>query len=315
MKKSRKMILGIFLLLVLFGCAGQQQQTTEKAFVGGTSGVEITFLPGRPPQDVFDDPTFKFQIGVKLENKGEWDIANANDIEVSVTGINPSNFNVQPSALVKKSSDFLNGVKINPAGEVVKGDVTNLEFQEMNYYTSVAGTITFPVLANVCYEYGTKMQGKLCVRKDLRKITGTDGLCNPDRNMPLETSSAPIQITNVKQSVSGADKVDIVFTIIKSGTAADSLHKPGTTCDSVQLSNRDVVYVDVKDTGLGELKCSGLTGGTATAGYTTLFNGEREVRCSQTISNPADFETPFNIELKYSYKQFVETNINVKHSS
>ena len=92
------------------------------------------------------------------------------------------------------------------------------------------------------------------------------------------------------------------------------MHKTGTTCDSVTLSNRDVIYVDVKDTGLGELKCSGLTGGTATAGYTTLFNGEREIRCSQTINNPIDFETPFNIELKYGYKQFVETKINVKHS-
>ena len=315
MKEGAKTVFGVFLLFVLVGCAGQEAQVTEKAFVGGTQGLEITFLPGRPPQDVFDDPSFKFQIGAKLENKGEWDILNANDIEVSVTGINPSSFNVQPSSLIKKADDPLNGVKINAAGDIVKGDITNVEFPEMNYVTPVSGTLTFSVLANVCYEYGTKLQGKLCVRKDLRRLTTQDGLCNPDRNIPFETSGAPIQITNVKQSVSGTDKIDIAFTIRKSGASTDSLHKAGTTCDSVQLSNRDVVYVNVKDTGLGEMKCSGLSGGTATAGYVTLFNGEREMRCSQTISSPIDFETPFNIELKYGYKQFVETKINVKHSS
>ena len=77
----------------------------------------------------------------------------------------------------------------------------------------------------------------------------------------------------------------------------------------------DVVYVEVSETGLGNLKCSGLRDGTDTKGFTTLFNNQREIRCSQTINNPGDFEKVINIAITYDYEQFISTTLNVKHAS
>ena len=97
------------------------------------------------------------------------------------------------------------------------------------------------------------------------------------------------------------------------GTPADSLFKKGTKCDTA-LANRDVVFVQVKDPGLGTLTCSGLKEGTATSGYVTLFNGEREIRCSQTVTNPEDVITPIKVSLTYGYKQYVDAQLKVKHA-
>lgn len=305
----------LLLVTILTGCAQQSTTNTNagKAFIGGTNGLVISFLPGQPPSQVFDTDN-PFQIGVKVENKGEYDITNAQDVKVSVTGINPSDFKVSSSQLMATSPDPLNGVKIDSSGNAVAGDYSTIEFPEMNYFTSVSGSVPFTVRANVCYEYGTKAQGRLCVRKDLRGVTGDTGICNPTRVVPAENSGAPIQITNINQNVAGSNKIDFFFTIKKTGAATDSLYKMGTSCDSA-IPSRDVVFVEVADTGLGDLTCSGLKEGTKTSGYVTLFNGQTDVRCSQTITSPDDFEKVVQINLKYGYKQYIDTQLTVKHAN
>lgn len=307
-------LLAVLLLVLTVSC----QQTTEttttgKAFIGGTEGLAISFLSSLPPAEVYDTDN-PFQIGVKIENKGEYDIENAGDIKVSITGINPSDFKVSSGDLMANPENGLDGAKIDSAGNVVSGDYATIEFPEMNYQRTVAGSAMFTIRANVCYEYGTSAQGKLCVRKDLRGVTGEAGVCNPDRQVPAENSGAPVQITNIRQNVAGTNKIDFFFTIKKSGSAADTLHKLGTSCDTA-VSNRDVVYVEVEDTDLGTLTCTGLRDGTATSGFVTLFNNEREIKCSQTITDPDDFETVVKINLKYGYKQFIDTQVKVKHTS
>jgi hypothetical protein len=311
-----KLLIGLMVFLLIFaaGCKKQEQTTAGKAFLGGTQGLQISFLSGLPPADVFDKDN-PFQVGVKIENKGEFDIETASDIDVSVTGINPQDFGVTASQLMLNSPEPIKGVKIDGSGNVIAGDFVTLEFPEMNYEREVSGTVPFTVRANVCYEYGTKAQGKLCVRKDLRGVTGEAGVCDPLRQVPAENSGAPIQITNIRQTVSGSNKIDFFFTIRNMGAAGDSLHKSGSSCDTA-VANRDVVYIEVADTGLGELTCSGLRDGTTgTSGYVTLFNNEREVRCSQTLDAPEDFEKVVEINLRYSYKQYVDTQLNVKHTS
>ncbi|HME87370.1 MAG TPA: hypothetical protein VKE88_03075 [Candidatus Nanoarchaeia archaeon] len=315
---TRKIGVSLFVLFLLFFATGCKQQETSsltgKAFVGGTDGLQMTFLTGLPPADVFDIDS-PFQIGVKVENKGEFDITNAQDIKVSITGINPSDFKVTSSDLQKSSPDPLKGVSIDTSGNVVAGDYTTIEFPEMQYFTTVSGSVPFTVRANVCYEYGTKTQGQLCIRKDLRGVSGEAGVCNPNREVPAENSGAPVRITNIKQNVAGPNKVDFFFTITQSGSATDSLHKMGTACDTT-LANRDVVWVEVTDTGLGDLSCSGLKDGNGkTTGFVTLFNGVREVRCSQTVTSPDDFEKVVNVNMKYAYKEFIDTRVTLKHAS
>lgn len=316
MKKELIALFVVFLLLILAGCKDKEDVTTVtgKAFVGGSQGLELSFLSGMPPSEVFDTDN-PFQVGVKVENKGEHDIS-ANEAVVSITGIYPSDFGVSAPDLTKSPEDDLKGVSIDGAGNVVSGDYTTIDFPEMNYVSIVAGSVPFTIKANVCYEYGTRSQGKLCLKKDLRGVTGEAGVCNPDRQVPAENSGAPVQIANFRQNVAGSNKIDFFFTIRKAGGAADTLHKKGTSCGS-EIADRDIVYIEVSETKLGDLKCSGLKDGTPTSGYVTLFNNEREIRCSQTIEidNLDDFEKVVEISLEYGYKQFIDKQLTVKHAT
>jgi len=315
MNKRLLMAVGaLFLLLFATGCPGPEEPTTTigKAFVGGSQGLEITFLTGLPPSDVFDTDN-PFQVGLKIENKGEFSIDNKNDIQITITGINPEDFGVTSAQLSDASPDPLQGRRLDGAGNVIQGDFTTVEFPEMQYVNTISGSIPFTIRANVCYEYGTKAQGKLCIAEDLRGITGEPSICDPNRVIPAENSGAPIQITNFRQNVAGPNKVDFFFTIRKTSGVTDSLFKKGSSCDPL-LANRDVVWVDVSETGLGTLTCSGLREGTTTTGFVTLFNNEREIRCSQVVDDPADLEKVIDIELTYAYKEFIDRTLNVKHA-
>ncbi|MBN2420918.1 hypothetical protein JXB27_01410 [Candidatus Woesearchaeota archaeon] len=317
MTKKTQLLFAVILLLVVVGCSETEETATfkGKAFVGGSEGLALSFLPGQPPSEVFDTDN-PFQIAVRLENRGEYDIESAGNVIVSITGVNPSNFGVSSSQLTKQSPDPLDGVRIDSSGNKISGDDVVVDFPEMNYFSEIQGSVDFTVRANACYEYGTKAQAKLCIKEDLRGTTGEAGVCNPDRIVPIENSGAPVQITNMEQNVAGSNKIDFFFTIKKVGSASDSLHKTGTVCGT-EVSSRDVVYIDVEDTRLGTLTCSGLTGGTATAGYVTLYSDAREVRCTQVIdeSNMIDAEVPLSIDVKYGYKQYVDTQLIVKHAS
>lgn len=311
-----KKILTLFIVLLLVfvvGCTKKEEITVAgKAFVGGTQGLVISFLPNSPPAEVFDTDN-PFPISVKLENKGEFDVPSGAAI-VSITGIRAEDFGVSSNTLLKSSAEDMDAVRIDAQGNIVSGGYTTIDFPDnMQYAAKVAGSLSFPIRANVCYEYGTNAQGQLCIRKDLRGVTGEAGVCDPNRQVPAENSGAPVQITNIKQNVAGSNKIDFFFTVKQTGTAADSLFKTGSKCDSA-LANRDVVLIKVEDPGLGTLTCSGLRDGTSISGYITLFNGEREVRCTQTITTPEDAITPIKISLTYGYKQYADTQLKVKHA-
>ena len=311
---TKRLLLALTLLLVvLTACQQQAAPTTGQAFVGGTEGLTVKFLSGLPPAEVFDVEN-PFQIALEIENKGEHVIANAQDVDVSITGISPSDFGVSASNLLANSPEPIRGASIDVAtGNIIAGDIVTIDsFPELKYQKTVAGSVQFPVRANVCYEYGTRAQGKLCVRRELRTADAS-GLCNPTRDLPAENSGAPVQMINIRQTVSGADRIDFFFTIKQMGVSSDSVHKTGTSCDTV-ISNNGVVYVEVENTGLGELSCSGLRDGTATSGYVTLIDGQREIRCSQRISAPSDFEKIINVNLKYAYQEYVDTTLTVKQS-
>ena len=314
MAKRAFLVIGLLiLLLVATGCPKDEETTgpAGRAFVGGTQGLVISFLSGLPPTNVFDSDN-PFQIGLKIENKGEQDIEAAQDITITITGINPADFGVSSSDLTATSPEPLQGTSIDSEGNTIEGHFTTFEFPEMEYIDEVSGSVPFTIRANACYEYGTRSQGKLCVRRDLRGVLGEAGICDPNRQVPAENSGAPVQIINFKQNVAGTNKIDFFFTIQKTGSTQDTLHKKGTQCGSA-IADRDIVWVDVSDTGLGPLKCTGLRDGTDTTGFVTLFSDTREIRCSQTLTKLDDFEKVIDIELTYSYKQFIDQTLNVKH--
>ena len=53
----------------------------------------MEFVEGAPPAEVFDEGRFDFSVNIKAENKGEWDIQNPSDLTITLTGVDPADFN------------------------------------------------------------------------------------------------------------------------------------------------------------------------------------------------------------------------------
>lgn len=308
-------ILIICILFFVFGCDEEEEEKrapTEKAFIGGSRGLDLSFTEGAPPDEVFD-VNFPFSINVKLENVGEWDINNPEDVTLSIIGIDPEDFGKTATFLVKNSPVPMLGAKLDPQGNVIQGAITNLDFPDLQYVSTVAGKVQFIIRASACYEYGTKANTKMCILEDLLGVTRksiAEAVCNPNEPKSYENSGAPVKVSNVKQTVMGTDRISLSFEIEHSGQGI--VFRKGTEC-STAIADKDRVYVKV-DTGEPGIQCSGIGGGSG-EGYTQLFSGKRSIICTQQLQTArGDFEKPITIILEYGYRQHMDKQLTVKHA-
>ena len=312
-----KIIIPILLIItavvLIAGCAPEEEPVAEgvKAFIGGDNGLDIQFSEGAPP-DVVYDKDFPFDINIKIENAGEWDIENSDDATITIIGIEPESFGKTLSQLNKDSDVSLNGAGYDPQGNVIQGTITNINFPNFQYQEEIVGSIELPIVARVCYEYGTRINTKICVLEDLlgtTRRTGEEPVCDPNENKAFENSGAPVHITSFKESVVAVDRISFTFTVSHVGEG--SVSRMDTEC-STTIADKDKIYIKV-NTGLPGLTCSGIEGG-GSEGYTTLFSGARTVICTQPLSTPrGDFEKPISIELQYAYTQHIGETLTVVH--
>jgi hypothetical protein len=311
MKKLTAIILIISISLFIFGCEqGTESTTQERAFIGGEKGLEISFFEGAPPEIVYDKD-YPFSIDIKIQNVGEWDVKKQDAI-FTIKGLNPEDFGKTLSELTKQSPEDLNGAYRDPEGRAIEGTLTSLEFENLQYQGEVAGTVTFIVRADACYEYGTKAASKICVLEDLLGVTRRTGekpVCEPNEAKAVENSGAPVHVTNLKETVVAVDKISFTFDVEHVGQGV--IHQKNTDC-STEYLQQNKVYVKV-DTGISGLTCSGLEGGT-NEGFTSLFQGKRTILCQQSLpTSRGDFEKPINIELTYGYSEYIDKELKVRH--
>lgn len=303
-------ILFVVLLLFIAGCNKQVETRTTRPFVSGTNAVEFNFVEGSPPPEVYDGGNFPFEVALILENRGEYDIP-AEKIYVDLAGFYPADFN--SPVISKHPSDNLDKAYIDSEGNTIPGTVTYLTFNNFSFKGSLKANNEYKVRANICYVYGTYAQADLCVLDDVTKPN--DKVCKVTEKKGLDVSSGPVQVENFEESVAGTDKVTFSFEITQRGSGLVSLKE--SRCSDGTI-DKNKIWVEV-DSGLPGLSCSGISDGSATSGYTTLYGGRRMIRCTQDTSageiQGKDFTKKVNIKLVYDYKEHKERNILVKHTT
>lgn len=297
------------LLLLLVGCENTQttQQTTP--FIEGTTGLLISFLEDAPPGEIYDGGVFPFEVVVKLKNDGEWDVP-ASDVEVRISGVDPAEFGLQDSDLVKHPEEDLTRTYKDAEGNLIDGMTTYVSFPGFNYMDKISGNIELPLMADVCYKYGTNVVSKLCVKRDLTD-TSEDSVCQTTGDREVFSSRGPLQVTSLKESVRGGDLIGFAFKIEHKGNGG--IFQQNSNCDTIGITYENKIWVDV-DTGMQGTKCTGLQGGTDTTGYVTMYSGERTITCVQPADSATDYEKVMNIQLVYDYKEDMRTELLVKHT-
>jgi len=325
--RERK-ILGVFiiflLILLLAGCKKDGNTGVgpkETPFIGGKVGFLMSFIDGAPPEEIFDNNQYPFSVAVKLENKGEDDVAQ-NEGYVKIVGINPPDFNTTAQLLNKSLPSNLKGSKKNFEGTILDGDTTVVEFNNLNYQPDIAGNFNGPVIrAELCYNYKTRTSTQICVKEDL--LTGLDNkeICKLSEDKKPQNSGGPIQITSSREDPLGTGKVQFSFVVGHVGENNDRFYKKGTNCED-KATNRDknVVFVNMTSDFNGvNPKCEGLQEPSAdsSSGYITLFDkAPRTVVCSLDVSGATgEFEDLLTVDLEYRYHQFIEKSILVKDVS
>ncbi|RME77716.1 hypothetical protein D6774_03560 [Candidatus Woesearchaeota archaeon] len=302
------------------GCQQEQQDpnaaSVSSQFYGGDQGLVISFVPGAPPDEVVDKGQ-PFGASVLIENKGDDDVA-AGEYRVTLTGIDPALFSTTAAAMTQKPSEELRAAQVDASGTRIEGAKVTVDFPQggsFEHSREISGAVTYNLKADLCYQYSSKANANLCVLEDILGTQGrADKLCEISESKDVDASGAPVKVVNFVESAASSDKISFVFTIRHVGSG--SVHALGSDC-SDEFSKRNKVKVTI-DTGIsGTLSCSGISDGSASGstytGTVQLLNGEREIRCTQTVNNPSDFESLAEITIDYDYRTSVSKQLRVKH--
>lgn len=324
----KKILMILILVIFLVGCqddsGSSSSQTTP--FIGGTTGILISFAQGAPPEEVYDGGDFPFGIDVILKNEGEYTIP-AQRAHVDISGILTSDFaNVDLSRdideeLIKTSKD--------PDGNVLPGTTFHTEYDDLEYTASLEGNQQFTIRSDVCYEYGTTATALICVKENILDVT-KKGVCEVTEAKTVYNSGAPVQITSFDEQATGSNTITFTFKIEKKGNGDiyKSKYVGGGDIPPAQCTDerkyRDKIWVDV-DAGNAALNnaltCQGLKdSGSAQSnrqGFVTLYSGERPIRCNIDIGSAGvagNYEKVVTVKLQYDYEEFISTNLLIKHA-
>jgi len=306
-----KKIIPFMIILAIFLAGCQQQGTTvdiTQPFIGGTTGINFDFSELR--NEVFDSGTDPFEILLKIENKGEADIAR-DKIRITLSGINPAEFGTSENQMTTTPTEDVVATKKDIVGNIQQGPPVFVEFKGLSHQGKITGAqIEYPLRAEICYLYNTQAVSKLCMRKNA--LTQQEGICTITEDKPIYNSGAPIQITKLSESARATDKIGFTFEINNMGTG--EVFERGTVCDRTTRQNKDRLFVRV-ETNTPGLTCTGLDAkGTYAEGYTTLFDGVKTITCTQPITTGTDYEQVIGIEAHYDYDEFKQTKIAVKNA-
>ena len=314
MNKKGVLILVILLSLFIVGCqtgTKKDKTTSLGIFIGGTDSLDFTFIESQPPAKVLDNLQEPFFIGLKLQNKGEYEIP-ANKIITSLSGINQESFSL--SSLNTKLTIPLEG-KTKSGDQIIESSPEEIQFDQANYKHDLNANFPTSLRVDVCYEYKTKSISKVCLKKKAVEKVLEDKCSVLSDSVVTETSSAPIQIKDVKQRSSAAQEIKLTFKIINQGKG--DVYPPSTFIDKcVDVSGeKGKIHVEVTSPSAKvNIKCSQLQ--DSNKGITKLALGEKTISCDIPTADLQEtaFEEPVSITLSYFYKGSIEKQITVLNS-
>lgn len=318
-KKFLILIFGVFLFFFA-GCTSDSTAREGRfgldSFNGGNEGLVFTFDEGMPPQSIKDQGISPFNIRIKTENKGEFDVPE-DSAHVRITGINPSDFNLDT---VSRTFSSIFGVK-KQGSSITPGGEQRVIFSNLRYNLQVSGALDFNINVNVCYPYQTRAVVMACF-SDTIVMGNTDFLdCEIEGEKRFAHSGAPVKIENVRQMIGGQNAIQIQFDIVHSPSrnSRGSVFAPnsidemcninGNSLDNFNVE-KDTIHYTV-DTRLDGLRCDG---SDSNSGIAVLSGGRGTVFCTQdTSSVSGSYEVPIDIVLSYDYVDRISTPITVEH--
>jgi hypothetical protein len=279
------LLIGIFLI---GGCVKQQPTT---AFIGGNEGLVASFID--LPSTIFS--TSLFDIKVLLQNKGEADVpANAAKLTLNnagTFGVDLTNASLSNTQRLEKAK------KIN--NTILSGGINTIIWQGASFKGAViTEQQTIPISVSVCYPYETTGIVLACAGK-------TDKVCKPAEEKPIQSSGAPIQITNFRQIATPKGKgIEFAFVIDVENKGGGDVYNAG--CENLLLEQKDVVTINsvIFDNKEVNADCKNQE--------ISLWQNKGSISCKFDISElNQDYNAELVVKLNYTYKSMLNSAITV----
>lgn len=306
-----------FVLILLFISGATSCQTGKKPmvgtrYIGGVTGLSADFVDGEPPEVVLDAGNEQFTITLLFENEGE-DSINEGEIRTTITGISQKAFSIV--SLTKVNEAFVDG-KRKEDTIVVRGGQDYITY-DASYKDDLFADFATTLGINYCYNYMTRAVSDVCLRKNAVARSKETDQCNVVENKVVSSSSAPIQITSLKEAASKTNEISITFTIENKGNGdvfnIDSFIT-GECVESQEKVKKDYVHVKVSSQEGLNIKCSKF--GDKAEGNVRLVQDLTTVMCKIDTTNLQEttYTSPLDITVDYVYKDFVSKIITVENA-
>ncbi len=308
---KKKLILLVLIISVIFiiGCA-QEDELVSGPFIGGTNGLEIEFVNNEPPDKVFDNNEEDFDITIRVENVGEFDIL-SNKVISTLSGIDTLDFGIGSP---NKVLNFGLEGKEEFNGKAVNGEEGDLIYSDAKYKFDLGADFETVVRADVCYEYKTAATTKACIRRKATERDTSDACSVNNENVQVENSGAPVQIEQVSTRTSGTNEVRLSFLV--RNVASGIVYPPNTFSGSCGENDdkEDRLNLEVRiPSGRYKIICNQLGGAF---GEIKLIDNEKAITCRISTSSAPEnpVEAPINIVASYFYRNAIQKTLIVEDS-
>jgi len=308
------MLFGLLLIGLIFssGCVKKKEEkiAEESAFIGGKTGLKLSFVSGAPPDEVYECQ--EFPISLKIENVGETDIAE-NRVEVSLGGINPEDYGIEnPTVTVEEELPGAHLVgKTKTPGAYTVVDFTAKAIE-------ITGRMSQTLWATARYPYETKALAPACIRQNIYvQSTGSPEVCKINEAKPVQNSGAPIHITRVEEYGLGkkGDNIVIGFKILIENVGdgrpyIERLKEPYIPKELKEKPpkkeelpyerdyNRVTLLAKIGD----QLSKTDVCNGSKTI---LLADGKAEVTCKFELAPTSDYVAPLKLTVDYNYESSI----------
>jgi len=322
------LLIALSFMLILSGCGGGTDVSNDNPYVGGEEALLMSFQEGQPPEEIFDQGTTTFLVGMILENRGEHSIEYDSAFDygrLTLRGVNPPDYGITLRDLIVEFNDpekeiSIQGfVKQSVDNTIIQGGMQSVTFPIMSYQNDLQGNTQVNLGVDLCYNYKTKSSTSICFVDD---IQNANNRCDPYGEKITMNSGGPVHVKSVTQGYVGGDKLHLTILLSKvnsEGTVFNKIDKTSITwedsvcADTLTNTNKNKVFVEVYTPSANTvIKCSEFS--NAAEGTVTLTGGKDKVlSCSIDVEETIqDYETPLYIDLSYSYGQYMEKEITIK---
>ena len=317
------LLVSLAVTMLLAGCAeggsgsgGGGSGNQMEQFRGGSSFVEFTLEPGSPPATILDSGIDTFDISLKIENRGEWDIE-PNSLRVLLENFDEARWgnNTQKNFVIANQMVGFDSL-FN-----IEGDFEYVTFTNLQYILELSqNSFNHNYLIRACHPYGTKVAFTACIDNQARRSQDQTQvrLCEGFSNREFSVSSGPIGISRIEQQVING-RLRLIFTVrnnILESTDV-TLLSPGSLNDVCRISEgiaenqvRNNVQLTLSDDIVGEFSCSG-------DGRVSFSGGvpERTIVCESDISDLSVQELPMLLNIEYDVLKNMRNSIRVERSN